>query len=139
MTAWSLGKQLGVTTTFVNNRLPETLKMTRMASVPKLPGSVTGNGSSFRFAYDGADTAIAINRLLKDGGHVSFGRPRSEDAGTSRAIINISGVPQSRMQAIAAEFSLSATALDAAAAPTQDIALAHRAMHQPWTGGNMIS
>src|SRR5439155_3970608 len=73
VTAWSLGMQLGVTTTFVNNPLPDTLKMTRVASLPKLPGGVIGNGSSFSFAYNGADTAIAINRLLKDGAHVSFG------------------------------------------------------------------
>src|SRR2546426_808979 len=183
MTAWSLGMQLGVTTTFVNNPLPDTLKMTRIASLTKLPGGVIGNGSSFRFAYSGADTAIAINRLLKDGAHVSFGLQRLDDAGAPRAsqapaarassessssaarasdsleptapgvgprrrdeggapraVINVSGVSKRRMQAIATEFSLSAVALDARAAPTPQSTAFHApriATYQPWTGGNM--
>ena len=173
VTAWSLGMQLGVTTTFVNNPLPDTLKMTRVASLPKLPGGVIGNGSSFSFAYNGADTAIAINRLLKDGAHVSFGldaqmsAPRAssessssaarasgspepdapgvgprrpERGGAPRAVINVSGVSKSRMQAIATEFSLSAVALDARAAPNPRSTAFHApriATYQPWTGGNM--
>jgi hypothetical protein len=214
VTAWSLGMQLGVTTTFVNNPLPDMLKMTRITSLPKLPGGVTGLGSSFLFAYNGADTAIAINRLLKDGAHVSFGLPQSADAGipraveapaarassessssaarasdslepsaprrgpgagprrrdeggapqameapaarassessssaarasgggAPRAVIKVSGVAKSRMQAIATEFSLSARALDEGAAPNPQFIAFHApriAMYQPWTGGNM--
>jgi hypothetical protein len=140
VTAWSLGMQLGVTTTFVNNPLPATLKMTRIVSLPKLPGGVIGNGSSFLFAYDGADTAIAINRLLKDGAHVSFGLPQSKDAGAPRAVVNISGVSKSRMEAIATEFSLSAVALGASAGPSRQSTAFHApriATYQPWTGGSM--
>jgi hypothetical protein len=124
----------------VNNPLPGTLKMTRPVSLPKLPGGVSGNGSSFLFAYNGADTAIAINRLLKDGAHVSFGLPQSKDAGVPRAVVNISGVSKSRMQAIATEFSLSAVASGAGAATNPQSIAFHApriATYQPWTGGSM--
>ncbi len=160
VTAWSLGMQLGVTTTFVKNPLPESLKMTRVTDLPKLPGDVMGNGSAFVFAYNGPDTAIAINRLLKDGAHVSFGLDtqtrasgslelgapgvgprRPEEGGAPRAVIKVTGgVPKSKMQAMATQFGLSVKASDRTGAPnTQSIALhAPRiGMYQPWNGGNM--
>ena len=74
VTAWSLGMLLGVETVFVKNPLPA-MKMTKIEGSPKLPGDVTGTGTRFAFDYKGPDTAIAINRLLKDGARVSFDGP----------------------------------------------------------------
>ncbi len=39
------------------------------------PAASSGNGPRFVFEYDGPDTAIAINRLLKDGARLSFDAP----------------------------------------------------------------
>ena len=71
VTAWSLGMLLGVDTVFVKSPLPQ-VSMTKVEGLPKMPGEVTGSGSRFAFDYKGADTAIAINRLLKDGAQVAF-------------------------------------------------------------------
>ena len=65
---------LGVDTVFVKNALPA-VKMTRVDGAPKIAGDVTGSGTRFAFDYKGADTAIAINRLLKDGARVAFDGP----------------------------------------------------------------
>ncbi len=74
VTAWSLGMLLGVDTVFVKNALPA-MKMTRVDGAPKIAGDVTGSGTRFAFDYKGADSAIAINRLLKDGARVAFDGP----------------------------------------------------------------
>ncbi len=58
----------------MKNALPA-IKMTRVEGLPKMAGSVTGAGARFGFDYKGPDSAIAINRLLKDGAHVSFDGP----------------------------------------------------------------
>ena len=77
VTAWSLGMQLGVDVQFVRTPLPESLRMTRVNGRPHMPGKVSGTGSYFTFDYTGADTAIAINRLLKAGARWrSIRRPR---------------------------------------------------------------
>ena len=74
VTAWSLGMLLGVDTVFVKNALPA-FKMTRVEGLPKITGEVSGSGTRFAFDYNGADSAIAINRLLKDGARVAFDGP----------------------------------------------------------------
>ena len=70
VTAWSLGMLLGVDTVFVKNPLPD-VKMTKVDGLPKIAGRRRpAPASRFAFDYKGPDTAIAINRLLKDGAHV---------------------------------------------------------------------
>ena len=44
-----------------------TVKLTRVTGQLRLPGKVNGSGDRFVFEYTGADSAIAVNRLLKDG------------------------------------------------------------------------
>ena len=107
VTAWTLGMLLGVKTNFVKNPLPDSLKLTRIADLPQLPGEVSGNGSTFTFAYNGADTAIAINRLLEDRAQVSF---------LAASRVSATGVREARMRALATEFGLSVSASDAASA-----------------------
>lgn len=67
VTAWSLGMQMGVETVFAKKPLPESAKLSRLAAAPKLAGEVRGDGNRFSFDYAGADSAIAVNRLLKGG------------------------------------------------------------------------
>ena len=76
VTAWSLGMLLGVDVDFGNAPLPSSLRLTpRARASPQVAGRVAGTGARFTFEYAGADTAIAINRLLKDGARVAFDRP----------------------------------------------------------------
>src|SRR5262245_9966731 len=72
VTAWSLGMKLGVNVLFVRTPLPDNLKLTRVQGRPTIPGKLSGTGTRFTFDYAGADTSIAINRLLKAGAHVAF-------------------------------------------------------------------
>ncbi len=132
VTAWSLGMLLGVDTVFVKNQLPE-FKMTKVEGAAKIAGQVTGSGSRFSFDYKGPDTATAINRLLKDGAHLSFDSP-SHVAATN--------VSRTRMEAVARDLGLSVKASEGksqnAEGKSEFVFRAPRvAMYQPWTGGNM--
>jgi hypothetical protein len=133
VTAWSLGMLLGVDTVFVKDPLP-TIPMTRLDGLPKTAGEVSGNGPRFAFDYKGADTAIAINRLLKDGAQVAFD-------GASR--VAVTGVGRGKMEQVAKDFGLNVKTADARSPnpesrPTTVAFHAPRvAMYQPWTGGNM--
>jgi hypothetical protein len=139
VTAWSLGMLLGVDTVFVKNALPE-LRMTRVEaqSSAKLPGDVSGSGNRFTFDYIGADSAIAMNRLLKDGARLAFDGPSH---------VTVANVGRDKIERVAKEFGLSvkATADQGSRSKEHEAAakepMAFRAprigMYQPWTGGNM--
>ncbi|HEY7289426.1 MAG TPA: M14 metallopeptidase family protein [Vicinamibacterales bacterium] len=129
VTAWSLGMLLGVDTVFVKKPIPD-VKMTKIDALPKMPGEIEGSGSRFVFDYKGPDTAIAINRLLKDGAKVSF-------EGASRVVA--AGVARSKVDQVAKDFGLTVKAGPDARKGTESIALhtPRIGMYQPWTGGNM--
>jgi Zinc carboxypeptidase len=132
VTAWSLGMLLGVDTVFVKTALPA-MKMARVEGLPKMAGEVTGTGTRFGFDYKGADSAIAINRLLKDGAHLSFDGPSH---------VAVSGIARTKLEPIAKEFGLTVKASEqvrSTKSEVRDLAFhAPRvAMYQPWTGGNM--
>jgi hypothetical protein len=138
VTAWSLGMLLGVDTVFVKGALPE-FRMTKIDGLPATAGDVTGpvnNATRFAFDYKGPDTAIAINRLLKDGAKVAF------DGASHVAVTNVT---RAKLEPIAKEFGLSVKASEAPRTspqpPATDRAASFHAprvaMYQPWTGGNM--
>jgi hypothetical protein len=134
VTAWSLGLLLGVDTVFVKSALPA-MKMTKVDGVPKVAGDVTGSGNRFAFDYKGADSAIAINRLLKDGAHLSFDAPSHVVA---------TNVSRSRVESVARDLGLSVKASASEVRSTKSEVRAdvvfhapRVAMYQPWTGGNM--
>jgi hypothetical protein len=139
VTAWSLGMLLGVKTVFAKSEPPATAHASPAADLPSdratghggsiLPGEVSGNGPRFGFDYKGPDTAIAMNRLLKDGGHIGFNGP-------SHVIVN--GVARAKLETVAKELGLAVKTADASSRGTQVAFHAPRvAMYQPWTGGNM--
>jgi len=72
VTAWSLGMQMGVDVVFAKKPLPGGISVTRLRSTPKVNGEVRGEGKRFSFDYGGADSAAAINRLLKAGGEAEI-------------------------------------------------------------------
>jgi hypothetical protein len=136
VTAWSLGMLLGVDTVFVKTALPA-VKMTRVEGLPKLPGEVTGSGARFGFDYKGADSAIAINRLLKEGAHVAFD-------GASH--VAVSGIARTKIEQVAKDLALTVKATTNAEPRTSSgeprtsnmaFHAPRVAMYQPWTGGNM--
>jgi hypothetical protein len=146
MTAWSLGMQLGVDVQFVRTALPESLKMTRVTGPPHVPGKVSGTGSYFAFDYTGADTAIAINRLLKAGAQVAFDPPSTPvdgaeaDAPGTRARVAVSGASRELVDTLAREVGLSVAAGSEpppGLSPPLRIHAPRIGMYAPWTGGNI--
>jgi hypothetical protein len=141
VTAWSLGMLLGVDTVFVKNPLPS-VKMTKVDGLPKMAGSVMGAGTRFGFDYKGPDSAIAINRLLKDGARLSFDGPSH---------VAVSGIARAKIESIAKDFGLNvkasadsrttnAESRTTNVEPRTSNVVFHTprvAMYQPWTGGNM--
>jgi hypothetical protein len=137
VTAWSLGMLLGVETTFVKDALPADLKMTKLDGLPKMPGSVNGSGSTFGFEYKGPDTAIAINRLLKDGARAAFDGPSH---------VTVTNISRGKMEQAAKDYGLTVKAVELKTKNSElktsnSDALAFHAprvaMYQPFTGGNM--
>jgi hypothetical protein len=132
VTAWSLGMLLGVDTDLLDQTVPQSAQLTAVTDGLRAPaGTVTGNGPRFVFDYRGADTAIAINRLLKDGAEVWF------EGGAGPARVAVAGTTRPKMEALAAEFGLDVTAGPSGRAAGIRIRAPRLALYQPWGGGNM--
>ena len=146
VTAWSLGMLIGVDTVFVKDALPA-VKMSKVDGRPAIAGNVTGSGSRFAFDYKGADSAVAMNRLMKAGGHLAF-------EGPSR--VGVTDIARPKIEAVAKDFGLFVRASADLRPQTSDLRpqdenpepgtrnpepIAFQAprvaMYQPWTGGNI--
>jgi hypothetical protein len=75
VSAWSLGLQFGVKTDFAKSALPASLALERVAATPKFQLPATNAGGAWRFPYDGARSALVVNRLLQSGAAVSMTKP----------------------------------------------------------------
>lgn len=75
ISAWSLGMQFGVKTEFARTPLPSDLALVRVASTPRYTLVAANSGGSWRFPYNGALSALVVNRLLQAGAKVSFTKP----------------------------------------------------------------
>jgi hypothetical protein len=135
VTAWSLGMQFGVRVEFLAAPIPATLRMSALNGRPRPAARVTGTGPRFTFPYDGPDTALAINRLLKQDARVRFEGPSE---------ISVTGIGRDRMEAVARDAGLIVTATERDAGrltvdrPQAFAVRAPRvALYAPWTGGNM--
>lgn len=102
VTAWSLGMQMGVETVFAKKPLPESAKLSRLAAAPKLAGEVRGDGNRFSFDYAGADSAIAVNRLLKGGVQTDILLLSSAEKPRVSGV----GAPRELLQALSRDFGL---------------------------------
>jgi len=133
VTAWSLGMLLGVDTVFVRQPIGEAAQLTKVGDDLGAPaGRVSGTGSRFVFDYRGPDTAIALNRLMKEGAEVTLA------PGSPYARVAVTGVPRARMEAVAGELGLEVEAGAAVRGASGTRVRAPRvAMYQPWGGGNM--
>ena len=131
VTAWSLGMLLGVEVDFVTTPLPA-VRLTRVNNVTRTAGRISGNGPRFVFEYTGPDTAIAINRLLKDGARLAFDEP-------SR--VSVEGVTRDKLEPLARELGLTIVSADAPphgvpVDAAQPIRSPRIGLYYPWTGGN---
>ncbi len=126
VTAWSLGMMLGADAVFVKRPLPDSVRLQRVDTIGFPKGDVTGTGQVFLFDYRGPDTAIAMNRLLREGARVTLG---ARQAGA----VQISGIPRKRMESVAADFGLGVRAVDAPRTNGIAIHPPRVGLYQPWT------
>ena len=136
VTAWSLGMLLGVDHVVAHKPLPDTVKLQKLESAPKLDGRVAGSGPRYVFDYRGPDAAKAINRLLKDGARIAL--ENSTGAAGRAARVWVSSGPRKSIESVASDLGLQVKTADG---PAPAGALAVKAprigMYSPWTGGNM--
>jgi hypothetical protein len=126
VTAWSLGMLLDVDTVFVKAPLSPDVKLEKVESASFPEGAVTGNGPAFAFDVKGPDAAIAINRLLKDGVHVTMG--------PAQDMIQVTGVQRKRIESLAADFSLNVRTIETRSTPGGVAIKAPRVgLYQSWT------
>jgi zinc carboxypeptidase len=131
VTAWSLGMLLGVDVSFVRVPMPA-VRMSRLATVNRVAGRVSGSGPHYLFEYTGPDTAIAMNRLLKDGARLAFQAP-------SR--VSVDGIAKDRLEPLAREFGLTVVSADPPPPnlpqeASQSIRAPRIGLYYPWTSGN---
>ena len=129
VTAWSLGMQFGVTVEFSDETIPA-VKMTRLTTPLRVPGSVAGNGPRYSFEYVGADSAIVVNRLLAAGVKVAF-------TPSSHAILE--GASKNTLEELAREMGTTFTTVEPMPAgipdePRQPLRVPRVALYAPWTG-----
>jgi hypothetical protein len=144
VSAWSLGMLLGVDHVVVKKPLDKGVALEKLTAAPAFAGKVTGNGQRFSFDYRGPDSAIAINRLLKNGVAVSIEsvRERGEQIGR----VTVTGATRAAVDALATAFGLTVKADSSAGrtAPSATLATGAMAIRAPrigmydtWAGGNM--
>jgi len=110
VTAWSLGMQMGVESVLGKKLSLDGTRFVKLTDSPKLAGEVNGAGTGIEFEYKGADTAIAINRLLKEGAYVGL-KTEVGNGSPSTRIISL-GVTRKRFETLARELNLSGTAVE---------------------------
>jgi len=78
VSAWSLGMQFGVETPFAKTPLSKNLALEKLTATPKLPVTAATSGNEHGLLYDGATSALVLNRLLANGATVHFDRQGGE-------------------------------------------------------------
>ena len=94
VSAWSLGKQFGVKTVFAHEPLPNDLLLDSATLKLNYELNVERSGDSLRFPYDGARSAVVVNRLLKAGVRLTMVSPR----GPGDAVIQLPAGVQTQGQ-----------------------------------------
>ncbi len=77
VSAWSLGMQFGVKTTFAKSALPAGLALEPVTSKPRYTLAAANTSGIWRFPYNGALAAMVVNRLLDGGAKISLTRPEA--------------------------------------------------------------
>ena len=148
MTAWSLGMQLGVEVAVCPHAAARvTAADPRQRAVPTCPERCREPVRTSRSTTPDADTAIAINRLLKAGAQVAFEPPTTStdgaeaDAPGTRARVAVSGASREMVDTLSRELGLWVAAgtelRQPGLSPTMRIQAPRIGMYAPWTGGNI--
>ncbi|MFB3854032.1 MAG: M14 family zinc carboxypeptidase [Vicinamibacterales bacterium] len=133
VTAWSLGMLIGVDVVFVRKPLGDDASMTKLTEAPLFPGTVTGSGQRYVFDYRGADSALAINRLFKEGAKLAFEQTR-DDSGAPVTRVHVSNIARPRIESVASKLALKVRADSSRTATAGTPFRAPRvALYQPWT------
>ncbi len=78
VSAWSLGLQFGVDTPYAKTPLPKDLVLEKLNGAPKLILSARKNSGGWVFPYNGANSAVMVNRLLTHGASVAISKATSD-------------------------------------------------------------
>ena len=137
VTAWSLGMQMGVATTFVDKPFDASLEV--LQSVPLPDGGIRGSGGTFLIdaVYD--DGFTAVNEVWSAGGRVrratqSFVGPERHRFAAGTWVIQ--GISRSAMQRIAGELGLDVYAGGAPSVRLEAVTRPRIGVYQGW-GSNM--
>ncbi len=136
VTAWSLGMQMGAEVVFARKALAEGAKLSKLSSAPKAAREVRGEGSRFSFDYVGADSAIAVNRLLKAGVETNIVLLSANE----KPRVSASGAPADLLKSLAADGVVIPASRGLNTADKMRPALTVRlqqprvALYQSWTG-----
>jgi hypothetical protein len=76
VSAWSLGMQFGVKTTFAKTALPTDIQMEKLDAAPKPVIEAIRDGATAEFHYKGATAGLVLNRLFKAGVPVTLNGSR---------------------------------------------------------------
>lgn len=96
VSAWSLGLQFGVKTVFAKTALPEKLPLEPVKITPKFVLTAEKGANLWSFPYTGAESAVIVNRLLKDGAKVSISKPH----GSEPAMVQANAKPDAWTRAV---------------------------------------
>jgi hypothetical protein len=132
VTAWSLGMQFGVTVDFSSEALPP-VKLARVVAPLRASGQVGGLGPRYTFEYAGADSAIAVNRLLKAGARVAL-------TPSSHAIVE--STSRNLLEDVAREVGVTLATFEppppgVPEEPLQQLRTPRVGLYAPWTSGNI--
>lgn len=136
VTAWSLGMQMGVAVDFLKKPLPREIVMGKLEDEPVSKGTVSGTGKEFQFDYIGADSAIAINRLLKEGAKLEIRAPGEDTRNITR--INVSNISRQSVELIARATGITVQAVDTKPAVLREAKSARATTPQPENGSKSI-
>jgi hypothetical protein len=135
VTAWSLGKLMGVETAFVDAPFDAELEV--LDGVPDYAGGVVGNGGTFLIDAANNDAFKLVNRLF--GGKARIRRARAGFRSGERFSPGtwiIQNVDRREMDSLAKEIGVTVHAGNAPRVPMTDVPKPRIAIYQPW-GSNM--
>lgn len=115
VTAWSLGKLMGVDAEFISKPLSAAFPFKPFDGSSRPPLDITGSGKAFGFELRGVDSFAAVNSLLRGKSRVLVTPAAPATASARARSVLVLDTPRTRMESVAREFGLSVRATEQAA------------------------